>query len=97
MARTEVNLSRQIRQESLRELLEKQGHLQHILKLADDLAGLDTELDALQIQRLRAVIDTKLKLLNKYLPDLKAVEVSGTLDTGITVTVNRKRFDGSDD
>lgn len=94
MGMTEAQRSRQIRQDSLRELLEKQGHLQHILEMSDKLSNLDDELDALKIQRLRAVIDTKLKLLNKYLPDLKAVEIEGNIDSSITIV--RKSYSSAD-
>ena len=62
---------RQERRDSLRELLRAQGHEQHILELLEQLRNLDEDLDNVKVQRLSKVIDTKLKLINKYLPDDK--------------------------
>ena len=33
-------------------------------------------MDAIAVQRKRAVIDTKMKIIGKYLPDTKSVELS---------------------
>ena len=60
-----------IRKHALRAQLAAQGHLQHIIVLMDKLQDLDEKLDVQEIQRLSKVIDTKLKLIGKYLPDDK--------------------------
>ena len=87
------------RQESLRELLSKQGHVDHVIDLArkieaigetleggkktdddghkEDLGGLDVQRLTIAINAKKAVIDTKMKLINKYLGDVKSVEHSG--------------------
>jgi c-di-GMP-related signal transduction protein len=39
------------------------------------------------IQRLKIANETRLKLLNKYLPDLKQVEAEINADVGLTVKV----------
>jgi len=62
---------RQARRDSLRELLSTQGHEQHVLVLLGKLEDLSAELDSVEYQRIKAVIDTKMKLINKYLPDDK--------------------------
>jgi len=69
-----ANKNKAIRQEALRESLAAGGHIQHILEICKDLNDLTMEMDATDVQRKRAVIDTKLKLVSKYLPDLKSVE-----------------------
>jgi hypothetical protein len=74
---TAKNKNRRIRQEALREQLAAQGHEQHVLELTAKLADESKDLDANMTNRLRIVIDTKLKLIDKYLPSLKAVEHSG--------------------
>ena len=79
--------NRQVRQAALRELLEKQGHLQHVIVLLDKIQKLEDELDAGELQRLKIVIDTKLKLMNKYIPDLKATEITGEAGGALTVNV----------
>jgi hypothetical protein len=84
MAATNAAKNRAIRQEALREQLASQGHAQHVTDIANKLTDLEgsldpknKELDALQIQRLRAAADIKKSLINKYLPDLKSTELTG--------------------
>lgn len=81
---SKAQTNRAIRQEALRESLEAGGHIQHVLDICNDLNDLKVKMKALDIQRKRAVIDTKMKLINKYLPDLKNVELSGG-DTAIKI------------
>jgi len=47
-----------------------------VLEICKDLDDLTIEMDGVAVQRKRAVIDTKLKLIGKYLPDTKSVELS---------------------
>lgn len=70
-----------IRQKALREQLSAQGHVQHVNDIAQKLGNLEEELDPVQITRLVKTAEIKLKLINKYLPDLKATEISGKLET----------------
>jgi hypothetical protein len=96
---TRAKQIRDARQESLRELLSNQGHLQHVIDLAKkieaigetlekgvsvdsegkqkDIGGLDVQRLAIAIKAKKDVIDTKMKLINKYLGDVKSVEHSG--------------------
>lgn len=90
MAKTRAQQNRAMRQEQLRELLASQGHLQHILDLCTKLSELDNELDAIEVSRLKHVIDTKLKLVNKFLPDLKNVELAN--DGGGQLTIQLVDF-----
>lgn len=69
--------NRKIRQEALRELLANKGLAQQVLEISEKLADLDDELDANKVARLKASADLKLKLVNKYLPDLKQTELIG--------------------
>ena len=62
------------RRDSLRELLSSQGHLQHVIDLIDKVTTLENELDTNDVNRLKIGIDSKLKLINKYLPDMKFIE-----------------------
>jgi len=64
-----------IRQEGLRQKLINGGHLQHIIAIADQLGDLTKELEAVEIQRLKHTADIKLKLVDKYLPSLKSIEI----------------------
>jgi len=75
-----ANANRRIRQEALREQLSNGGHVDHVIEMVGKLADLDTELDALKIQRLRGACDIKMKLINKYLSDTKSIEHSNDPD-----------------
>ena len=68
--------NKRIRQEALRDSLTAGGHLQHVIDIAAQLSDIDTEIDAHKVLRLKAAADIKLKLISKYLPDLKAIEHS---------------------
>ena len=72
---TAKHKNRRIRQEALREQLASQGHIQHVIEILDEVNDPDSEIDQNMLQRKKLVVDTKLKLINKYLPDLKSVEV----------------------
>lgn len=73
--RAEAN--RAIRQEALREQLANKGLVQQVIEVADKLAKLDEEMDAIKVARLRAANDARLALIKKYLPDLKQTELVG--------------------
>ena len=77
MAITAAHKNRQIRQEALREQLSAQGHVQHVADIAKKLSGLENDLDQVAVTRLKASADIQLKLIGKYLGDVKAVEISG--------------------
>ena len=76
MAATNAAKNRAIRQEALREQLSNQKHVEHVIDISNKLADLEgkedsknIELDALQIQRLKAAADIKKTIINKYLSD----------------------------
>ena len=85
--------NRAIRQEELREKLAAQGHEQHLLDTLRKIDDLSEEYDSLEIQRLKAAADIRLKLMSKYLPDLKAQEITGANGNELTLQIQRKRFD----
>lgn len=86
--------NRRIRRDALREQLEGQGHVQHIIDCIDKVESLATPLDSLQVSRLKIAIEARLKLINKYLPDMKFIEAEVTgadgdpIDTHWTVSVH---------
>ncbi len=77
MATTVANKNRKVRQDQLREQLSNGGHLQHVIEMANKLSELDNELDQLEVTRLNNAAAIKLKLVDKYLPALKAIEHTG--------------------
>jgi len=70
------NKNRAVRQEALRESLQAGGHIQHVLDICNELNDLSVPMEGVDVQRKKTVIDTKLKLISKYLPDTKSVELS---------------------
>lgn len=85
MGTTAANKNRAIRQEALREQLSAQGHVQHVVDILDEIKDLKRELDSNDLARYKVVLDTKLKLISKYLPDLKSVEHTGDEDAPIAI------------
>ena len=67
--------NKKIRQESLRELLSNKGLAQQVLEIAEKIGDLSQELEKDKIDRLKIAADLKMKLVAKYLPDLKHSEV----------------------
>lgn len=76
---TSKNKNRRIRQEALREQLQNQGHLQHVVEILDKLRDEDQEIEGGMVMRYKTVLDTKLKLISKYIPDLKSVDIEGNI------------------
>jgi hypothetical protein len=66
---------REINREEIRLYLSERGKVSHVLDLVEKLEDETIDLDPMQIQRKKIAIDTRLRLLNKYLPDEKSVEV----------------------
>jgi hypothetical protein len=93
MAETRAQKNRGLRQEALREQLSNQKHVEQVVKninkidkLAclkiDDFNDAEEYLAEVQaskdkVQILKVAIESRLKLVNKYLPDLKSTEISG--------------------
>jgi len=77
MAKTQAQRIRAVRQEELRVRLSNGKHLDHVVEYAKKIAELGNGLESLEVQRLKAAAEIKLKLINKYLPDLKATEITG--------------------
>jgi hypothetical protein len=77
--------NRRIRQEALREQLSAKGLVQQVVEISEKLNDLNVKLDANSVSRLKASADLKLKLVNKYLPDLKSTEITGDPDQPLNV------------
>ena len=67
------------RQDELRAKLAAGGHLQQVLKNIDKINDLDVKEKTFKnsIDKLRTTTDYHLKLITKYLPDLKSTELTG--------------------
>ena len=69
--------NRRIRQEALREWLSKKCTAQHLVDNIIKIEKLDTSSESFtnDLNKWKTANDQRLKILNKYLPDLKSVEV----------------------
>lgn len=85
MGATKKSKEREVRRDELRRYISEQGKVHYIFETIGKLEDLSNPLEPVEVQRLGKAIDSRLKLLNKYLPDIKAVEVSG--EDGAPMTV----------
>ena len=77
MAATNAAKNRTIRQDALREMLSKKCTVEQVLRNIKKMEEQVVSMEAIELQALRAATDTRLKLLNKYIPDLKSMEHIG--------------------
>ena len=70
MAATNAAKQRSMRQEQLRELISKKGLVQKVLDTAQKMDEQGSSLEANELQAMKASADIRLKLINKYLPDM---------------------------
>ena len=84
MAKTRAMLNKEIRQKALREQLAEQCRIQHVLDTVEKMTKLQVEFDgetsnyqevSFDLQKYKIANEQRLKLINKYLPDLKAQEI----------------------
>ena len=83
--RTRAQHTRAIRQEELRQKLAAGGHLEYAIDLAEKLSNVRDNVD-LDVPRCKAAFDARMKIINKYLPELKATELSGDQSQPLVVS-----------
>ena len=88
--KTVAQRNRAIRAEALREQLAEQCRVQHILENIAKLENLDVDLDSNEINRIKSANEQRIKVMGKYLPDLKSTEITGE-DGGPIQVANVKR------
>ena len=91
-SRAEAN--RAIRQQTLREWLSQKCTAQHLVENIIKIEALDpaSETFANELAKLKTANDQRLRVLNKYLPDLKSTEITGEGGDTLTVTVVERRI-----
>tara|TARA_B100000787_G_scaffold77190_2_gene56759 strand:+ start:1565 stop:1870 length:306 start_codon:yes stop_codon:yes gene_type:complete len=77
MAATVAAKNKTIRQEALRDFLSNQKLVEKVIDNAKKMEEQAVTMDAQELQGLKYATDTRLKLVAKYLPDLKAMELTG--------------------
>jgi hypothetical protein len=85
MGLSRANGNRKIRQDALREQLAGQGHVQQVIVNIEKIEAQGASMEAQELNALKIANDQRLKLVNKYLPDLKATEITGEAGAPISV------------
>lgn len=93
--RSTMTRQRHERQEALREYLSERGKVNYIFDNIEKLEEQYMDLEASQIQALAKATEIRMKLVDKYLPSEKYLELQGQLDTRTTVI--RKDLSGNAD
>ncbi len=78
MAATVAARNKKVRQDALREQISKRCTVQQVLKNIEKMEEQGAAMESTELQALRAATDTRLKLLNKYIPDLKQSDIELT-------------------
>ena len=90
MAKTRAQENRAIRQQALREKLENTGLVQQYLETIGKIEGLDPSGDnsRFELDKLKVANEQRLKMIDKYLPSVKAVEHTGSDGSPLSVNLN---------
>lgn len=89
MPKTVAQKNRGIRQDALREFLSNQKLIESVLDLAEKIEALEDEKGAdLELKKYKTSAELKLRLISKYLPDVKQVEVEHSGEINGTYTVS---------
>lgn len=73
--------NKRVRQQALRDQLQAQGHVQHVVDILAKLTDEAQEITSDMMERYKVVLPNKLKLINKYVPDVKAIEIEGNISS----------------
>ena len=90
MALTGAQKQKAIRQDALREMLSKKCTVQQVIANIEKMEGPEAvSMEPQELNALKYATDTRVKLLGKYLPDLKATEhsVSGDDENPLTYLI----------
>ena len=79
MAKTRAQENRAMRQDSLREWLSKKCTAQHLVDNLEKIEALDPDSEVFtnSLSKFKVANEQRLKIMNKYLPDVRQVELSG--------------------
>ena len=96
MPKTRAQLNRALRQEEMRSKIEASGYESHVADVVKKLLDPEQEFDSIEVQRMKSAADLSIKMMAKFMPDLKSTEISGPNGGDLVIAVQRKRFDGDD-
>jgi len=84
---------RKDQQDALRDYLRERGKLEYVFDNIERMEGEGADMKAMELNALKTANDQRIRLLDKYLPSLKAEEIT-TIDkdglpTAVMVTIKR--------
>jgi hypothetical protein len=97
MAESIAQKNRTMRREAVLEVLRNKGLVQYIFENLAKIEDLDNEMDSIAVQRMQIGIQTRIKLLGKLVPDVKATELTGTDGKDLFTNIKREIVDKAND
>ena len=97
MAATVAAKNRKVRQDALREMLSKKCTVEQVLNNVMKMETQGASMEGQELTALKYATDARLKLINKYLPELKASELSMIDEDGKTTGFKVTFSDGQRD
>lgn len=96
MAETRGQSNRRVRQEALRQWLSEKCTAQHLIDNLEKIEGLDpaSEVFVNELNKYKVANDQRLKVMNKYIPDLKQADLEVTGEDGGPVGITGVQFVG---
>ena len=84
MPQTRAQKNRQIRKDALRDYIKERGSVQYLFDLIEKIEGLNPDSDVFSndLAKYKAALDARVKMIGKYMPDLKAQELDLTSSDG---------------
>jgi len=97
---SEKEARKELRQQDHRAKLAEQGHIKKAVENIEKIEALKVDnkegseeidykslqLNQFKLNQLKTAVDLRLKLVNKYLPDLRSTEFTGDRDNPIAIT-----------
>ena len=82
--------NRLARQDALREYMQERGSVQYLFDIIEKIEKLDPNSETFQqdLAKYSKVVDVRHKMLGKYLPELKATEITGEGGGELSITVS---------
>jgi predicted ATPase len=96
VAKTRAQLNRETRQAEMRKKIEASGYETHVANVVKKLLDPELEFDSIEVQRMKSAADLSIKMMAKFMPDMKSTEITGPDGGDLVIAVQRKRFDGED-
>jgi len=100
MAKTRAQQNREIRQNALREWLSEKCTAQHLVDNIEKIEKLDPADESFknQLDKYKVANDQRLRVMNKYLPDVRSVDLNlgGQEGNPITTVIERRIVKAND-